>query len=71
MAATDQNYRNQYVLDIVFAVSSIIMLLSIVWMLVADYQREYKTEQREFRDVEVTAARAASARARCRAIMPS
>jgi mono/diheme cytochrome c family protein len=56
MAATDQSYRNQYVLDIVFAVSSILMLLSIVWMLVADYQREYKTEQREFRDVEVAMA---------------
>src|SRR3954453_17574773 len=52
MAATDQNYRNQYALDIVFAVSSVLMLGSIVWMLVDDYMREYKTEQRVFRDVE-------------------
>jgi cbb3-type cytochrome oxidase cytochrome c subunit len=52
MAATDQNYRSQYALDIVFAVTSILMLASIVWMLVDDYNREYKTEQRIFRDVE-------------------
>ncbi len=56
MAATDQAYRNQYRLDIVFAVSSILMLLSIVWMLVDDYRREYKTEQRIFRDVEMAMA---------------
>ena len=56
MAATDQAYRNQYRLDIVFAVSNILMLLSIVWMLVDDYRREYKTEQRHFRDVEMAMA---------------
>ena len=28
------------------------MLLSIVWMFVQDYDREYKDEQRQFRDVE-------------------
>src|SRR2546429_259354 len=56
MAATDQNYRNQYALDIVFAVSSILMLASIVWMLADDYLREYKTEQRQFRDVEAAMA---------------
>ena len=36
MAATDQNYRNQYALDIVFAVSSILMLVSVLWMFVQD-----------------------------------
>ena len=56
MAATDQTYRNQYSLDVVFAVSSILMLVSIVWMLVQDFQREWKTEQRVFRDVEVAMA---------------
>src|SRR5260370_6751847 len=52
MAATDQTYRNQKTLDIVFAVSSILMLVSIIWMFVQDYNREWKTEQRVFRDVE-------------------
>src|SRR5690242_4119443 len=52
MAATDQTYRSQRALDIVFALSCLLMLASIVWMFVADYNREWKTEQREFRDVE-------------------
>lgn len=52
MAATDQNYRNQRALDIVFAVTSILMLLSVLWMFVQDYNREFKKEQRRFRDVE-------------------
>src|SRR5262245_48186650 len=52
MAATDKHYRNQYTLDIVFAVSSVAMLLSMIWMLAQDFAREYKEEQRTFRDVE-------------------
>jgi cbb3-type cytochrome oxidase cytochrome c subunit len=56
MAATDKNYRDQYTLDIVFAVTSILMLISIVWMFMQDYNREYKDEQRSFRDVEAALA---------------
>src|SRR5262245_44756973 len=52
MAATDQTYRNQKALDVVFAVSSVLLLVSIIWMFVQDYNRPWKTEQREFRDVE-------------------
>jgi cbb3-type cytochrome oxidase cytochrome c subunit len=52
MAASDQTYRSQKTLDVVFAVSGILMLLSLVWMFAADYFREFKTEQRRFRDVE-------------------
>ena len=52
MAATDKPYRNQRTLDIVFAVSCILMLASTVWMLVVDYNREFKAVQRNFRDVE-------------------
>jgi cbb3-type cytochrome oxidase cytochrome c subunit len=51
MAATDQPYRNQKTLDVVFAISSVLMLGSIIWMFADDYFREYKTEQRQFRDV--------------------
>src|SRR4051794_6284146 len=53
MAASDQYYRNQRTMDIVFAVSCILMLASIVWMFAQDYYRPYKMEQRVFRDVEV------------------
>jgi cytochrome c2 len=56
MAATDKFLHNQKTLDIVFAVSCILMLLSIVWMFVQDFNREYKVEQRHFRDVEVAVA---------------
>lgn len=52
MAATDQTYRNQRTLDIVFAVSCILMLVSIVVMFAQDYYREFKKVQREFRDVD-------------------
>ncbi len=52
MAATDQVYRNQKTLNVVFAVSCVLMLLSVIWMLVDDYNRPFKAVQREFRDVE-------------------
>jgi mono/diheme cytochrome c family protein len=52
MAATDKTYRNQRVLDIVFGVSCVLMLLSVVWMFVQDYNREFKAVQRDFRRVE-------------------
>ena len=53
MAATDKHYRDQNSLDVVFALSSIAMFVGLVLMLVQDYNREYKQEQRVFRDVEV------------------
>ena len=52
MAATDQTYRNQKTLDIVFAVSCVLMLVSVVWMFAQDYNREFKKVQRKFRDVD-------------------
>jgi mono/diheme cytochrome c family protein/cbb3-type cytochrome oxidase cytochrome c subunit len=52
MAATDQTYRKQKTLDVVFAVSSILMVLSLFWMFWQDYDREFKHVQRKFRDVE-------------------
>ncbi len=52
MAATDKPHRNQKTLDKVFAISCILMLASVIWMLVADYNREYKNAARLFRDVE-------------------
>ncbi len=52
MAATDQTYRKQSTLDLVFGVSSILMLIGVAWMFVADFNREWKPIQRKFRDVE-------------------
>jgi mono/diheme cytochrome c family protein len=56
MAASDQTYRNQHGLDIAFGVTSVLMLFSIVWMFVDDYNREWKPSQRRFRDVETAMA---------------
>src|SRR5262249_57929814 len=56
MAASDQTYRNQHWLDIAFVVTSALMLFSIVWMFVDDYNREWKPSQRRFRDVETAIA---------------
>jgi cytochrome c2 len=52
MAATDQNYRNRKMLDIVFAVTCVLMLVTIIWMFFQDYNREFKHVQRKFRDVD-------------------
>jgi mono/diheme cytochrome c family protein len=52
MAATDKTYRPQHTLDIVFAVSCVLMLVSVIWMFAADYDREFKHIQRQFRDVD-------------------
>jgi mono/diheme cytochrome c family protein len=60
MAATDKSYRSQYRLDIVFALTSVAMLLSIVWMFADDYFRPFKVEQRTFREVESAMAQRAA-----------
>jgi mono/diheme cytochrome c family protein len=52
MAASDKTYRDQKTLDVVFGVSSLILLVTMIWMFVQDYNRPWKTEQRAFRDVE-------------------
>lgn len=52
MAATDQTYHNQKALDVVFGVAGIALLVSTIGMFVQDYNRPWKAEQREFRDVE-------------------
>lgn len=52
MAASDQYYRNQQTLNVVFAISSVLMLGSIGWMFAQDYYRPFKAEQRAFRDVQ-------------------
>ncbi len=52
MAASDQFYRNQKTLNVIFAVSSVGMLFSILLMFYFDHNRPWKTEQRTFYDVE-------------------
>ena len=56
MAASDQQYRSQKALDIVFGVTCVLMLASVVWMFAQDYFRDFKAEQRTFRNVETAMA---------------
>src|SRR5262245_25341712 len=52
MAASDATYRKTRTLNILFAVSSVIMLITIIGMFAEDYFRDWKVEQRLFYDVE-------------------
>lgn len=57
MAASDKTYRKQSVLHVVFAATSLAMLVVTVWMFWDDYNRPFKKEQRVFRDVEEQVSR--------------
>ncbi|MGZ3336497.1 MAG: hypothetical protein ACXWOV_15585, partial [Isosphaeraceae bacterium] len=59
MPATEETYRRQPALHIIFAISSIAMTLSIIWMIMADHLRPWKQVQREFHDVERAKLKAA------------
>jgi biopolymer transport protein ExbB/TolQ len=52
MPATEETYRSQARLHVVFAITSVAMLLSIVWMIMADHLRPWKQVQRRFQAVE-------------------
>src|SRR5258708_36073253 len=52
MAATDNPFRSQYKLDVVFGFSCVLLLASTAWMLYDDHYRPFKPVQRTFRDVE-------------------
>ncbi|MFO0876809.1 MAG: c-type cytochrome [Gemmataceae bacterium] len=56
MAASDQHYRNQATLDIIFGAGCVLLLLATVWAFVQDYYRPFKSVQRKFRQVEATIA---------------
>ena len=52
MPATEKTWRDQKLLHVVFGFSSILMLVSTIWMFAADHDREWKGYQRTFRNVE-------------------
>jgi cbb3-type cytochrome oxidase cytochrome c subunit len=52
MPAREETFRNQTRLHVVFALSSIAMTLTIVWMIMADHLRPWKETQREFHYIE-------------------
>jgi len=58
MPATEETYRRQPTLHVIFAISSIVMMIVIVWMIMADHLRPWKTFQREFHKIEEAKLRA-------------
>jgi len=53
----DERYYNINKLNFFFAASSIILLVSLVWLFVKDYVREWKDYQNEFRSYEIQKTR--------------
>lgn len=53
MADRGDTARNTTYLHLVFAISSVALLGSLVWMLLADYNREWKPWQKKFREIEI------------------
>jgi cytochrome c2 len=51
MPATEQTWRDQKWMHVIFAVSGLAMLLSTLWMLYADYTRGWKPYQRKSQEV--------------------
>lgn len=58
MPASEQTWRDLKWTHVVFGVSSVLMLVTTIWMLAADHHREWKSTQRDFRDAEVWTAKA-------------
>ena len=54
MPATEQTSRDQTLLHKVFAISSVVMLISTIWMFAVDHRREWKPYQRTANRVEIT-----------------
>ncbi len=59
MPATEETYRRQPTLHLVFALTSIAMLLVTIWMVMADHLRPWKEVQREFQLIERAKLKAA------------
>ncbi len=53
MPATEQTWRNQRLMHIIFAVSGVLLLISTIWMFVADHDRSWKPYQLKFAAVEI------------------
>jgi cytochrome c2 len=48
MPASEQTWRNQRIMHVVFGVTTAIMLVSTIWMIAKDYAREWKDYQADY-----------------------
>jgi cytochrome c2 len=53
MPANEQTWRDSKLLHVVFGISSIVMLVTTVWMMADDHNRPWKEYQRTFRNLDV------------------
>ena len=53
MPATEQTLRDQKRLHVVFGISSVILILSTVWMFKEDHDRQWKQYQSKARDINI------------------
>jgi cytochrome c2 len=53
MPANEQTWRDTKLMHVVFGVSSVVMLITTVWMMADDHNRPWKDIQRQFRDLDV------------------
>jgi hypothetical protein len=54
--ATESTWRNLKTVHVIFGVSSVVLLLSTIWMMAADHNRTWKTHQRDTRRIDVWTA---------------
>jgi len=59
MPATESNFRDVKRVHVVFAVSSVLLLLTTLWMMQADQAREWTGYQRKFEELQTQKQRAA------------
>ena len=52
MPASEQTWRKLPLLHLVFGISSVAMLLSTLWMLATDHNREWKPYQNNYRRIQ-------------------
>ena len=52
MPATDKTWYDQKLLHVIFGCTSVVMLISTIWMIAQDHERSWKGHQREFRDIQ-------------------
>jgi cytochrome c551/c552 len=58
MPATEATWRDLKLMHVVFGVSSLVMLVTTIWMLADDHNREWKAYQRQFQEIETWTAQA-------------
>jgi hypothetical protein len=58
MPATETTWRDLKLMHVVFGVSSVVMLVTTIWMLADDHNREWKSYQLQFQDIETWTAQA-------------